>query len=180
MNTPPKFPSILNGAIVSAVLGIIMSVPTMMFMRDMSPFLLSGLGLLNCLMLPIAGAFTAVWHYNRVLSGGAKAGDGATLGAGALALGSMFSSSISYIFQLLGLFPTNEEIKQMSMDMQRDMLGKQGMDADQIEQALQSSQQFDFLSNPILQVVLGVVMMGVIGAVMGAIAAAMVFKVREY
>ncbi|MBN8588970.1 MAG: hypothetical protein J0L94_11700 [Rhodothermia bacterium] len=81
---------------------------------------------------------------------------------------------------MLGLFPTNEEIKRMSMDMQRDMLGKQGMDAEQIEQALQSSQQFDFLSNPILQVVLGVVMLGVIGAVMGAIAAALVFKVREY
>ncbi|HCR49985.1 MAG TPA: hypothetical protein DIW24_10165 [Bacteroidetes bacterium] len=179
MNAPSKFPSILNGAIVSALLGIVMSIPTMLFMRDLSPFALSGLGLLNCLILPLAGAFTAVWHYNRVQNGQSAAGEGAALGAGALALGSLFSSALSFIFQMTGLFPSNEEIKQISEDMQRNLLGKQGMDAEQIEQAIQSSQQFNFLSNPVVQIVVGVVMMGVVGAIMGAIAAALVFRSKE-
>lgn len=179
MNAPSKFPSILNGAIVSALLGIVMSIPTMLFMRDLSPNVLSGIGLLNCLIVPLAGAFTAVWHYNRVQNGASAAGEGAAIGAGALALGSLFSSALSFVFQMAGLFPSNEEMKRMGEDMQRDLLGKQGMDAEQIEQAIQSSQQFDFFSNPVLQVVIGVMVMGVVGAIMGAVAAALVFKSKE-
>lgn len=159
---PTKTPSILLGALVTTVLGLFMAV--MSFSGGTAGQYLSSL---ICCLTGIAGAGVAVWHYANTHKLTLKAGAGAGLGALAVAVGGLISYVITEALQAVGLFPTDAEI----MEQQRQQLLAQGMDPAQVDQGLQFAQTFQ---GPI-GVVVNVIVLAILGAVFGAIAAS-VFK----
>lgn len=162
---PNKSQSVLLGALITAVLGLIMAVIS--FSGGTAGQYLTSL---VCCLTAVIGASVAVWHYTNTYDLTISAGTGAGLGALALAAGGALSYVVSEALQAVGLFPSDAAI----LEQQRQQLLAQGMDPAQVDQGLQFAQTFQ---GPI-GAVANVVVMAILGAVVGAIAAS-IFKRGE-
>ncbi len=162
---PSKSRSVLIGAGVAAVLALIQVVLTVSG-GTAGQYLSS----LVCCLVAILGAGTAVWHYTSANRLTIPAGTGAGLGAAAVAAGYLVAYVVGEVLQALGVTPSDAEIIARS----RQQLVDQGMDPAQIDQGLQMA---EMLSGP-LGAAVSLLMLAVLGAVAGAIAAA-VFKRGE-
>lgn len=159
---PSKSPSILLGAAVAAVLGLLQ-----LFLASSGGTSGQYLSGLVCCLVAIAGAGGAVWHYTTTHKLTIPAGTGAGLGAAAVAAGYALTYVIGEILQAVGVTPSDEELLEMS----RSQLIDQGMDPSQVDQALEMGQM---MSGP-LGAVVGLVVLAILGAIIGAVAAS-VFK----
>ncbi len=163
---PSKVPSILVGAAVATILGIVVQ-----FVNTgpaVGNQVLGGImGCIACLAYAIAGVI-AVYHYTNTHGLTISPGSGAGLGALAGVAGALIGYLIGLLLQTVGVFPSAEELMQMQMEMMRD----QGMTEDQIE----AVEQFAGFSQGPIAVAIAVVFGAILGAIGGAIGAAMFKK----
>ena len=159
---PSKSRSILIGAAVAAVLAFIQG------------FLAVGggtsgqyLGSLLCCLVAAAGAGTAVWHYTTTHNLTIPAGTGAGLGAAAVSAGYLVAYLIGVVLQAVGLRPSNAEL----LEQGRQQMIDQGMDSALVDQGMGVA---EMASGP-LGAAITLLVMAVLGAIVGAIAAS-VFK----
>ncbi len=160
---PSKNQSVLLGALVSAVLGVVLSI--LAFQGGMAAQMLGSCAL--CLAA-FAGPLVAVWHYTDTNDLTIPAGSGAGLGALTGVVGAVISWVLAFALRSIGLIPTVAEIQ----ERQRDMFIERGMDPAQLDQAISSS---SWMSGPIPELVMGIVVGAIVGAIGGAIGAA-IFK----
>ena len=160
---PSKTQSILLGALVSAVLGTVLSI--LAFSGGMALQVLSGCG--ACLAA-FVGPMVAVWHYTSTHGLTVSAGSGAGLGAITGVVGAVISAVLAFVFRAVGLVPTVAEMQ----EQQREMMVERGMDPAQIDQAIASSA---WMSGPVAEIVIGLLAGAIVGAIGGAIAAS-IFK----
>lgn len=155
---PSKLQSILLGAVVYAVVSVVLAVIGQA----------AGLGnvggavllLFSCLIGLALGAMP-VWHYTSTHQLTVPAGTGAGMGAGALAIGVIIAAILQFALVAAGVMTDPQELMM-------DQWEAQGMTQEQIEMA----QTF---SNPLISTAIGLVIGAVIGAVGGAIGAS-IFK----
>lgn len=159
---PNKIPSIGLGAAAYAVAALITG-----FVTIQGGASAQYVTMVLCCVSALLGPAVAVWHYTTTHDLTVPAGTGAGLGAAAVVLGGLLSYGITAILQMIGTYPTNDEL----MERQRDQLLAQGLEPEQIDTALQMAELF---SGP-LGIVLNIIVAAVIGAIGGAIAAS-VFK----
>jgi hypothetical protein len=167
-----KQSSIILGAVVAALLGTLSGILAVQNPGN------TALGMLPCMLWIIAAALT-VWHYTNTHKVSIKPGEGASMGAMALGLGGLISGVLSYVLQMIGVTPSNEEIRAQAIEQARKAYEEQGMSPEQIEQAIgMVESSMGFMSNPILGIVMGIVFSVIIGAIVGAVAAAIFKKGR--
>ena len=155
---PSKTQSILLGAAVYTVASLITGFIAIQG-GGASSYLTSAL----CCVSALIGPFVAVWHYTSTNNLTVPAGTGAGLGAAAIVAGGVVSYLITLLLQAVGVYPSQEDM----VEMQRDQMAAQGMEPEQIEQAMGMVEMF---SGP-LGILVNLVVAAVIGAVAGAIAA---------
>ncbi|MEL6444763.1 MAG: hypothetical protein AAF089_04895 [Bacteroidota bacterium] len=156
-----KLPSILIGAAVYVLLGLLASV-----LSSMGSAAGMFAGILSCVTVLLAAA-TAVWHYTSTnaltISGGQGAGMGVVVGL----VGAVIAGSLSLLLIQLGVLPD-------PMDIAREQWRTQGLSEEQIEQM---GGWAEAASGPI-GIVIGAAVGMVLGAAGGAIGAA-IFKKGE-
>ncbi len=153
-----KSQSILLGALVAALLGIILS-----YVAQLNQYL----GLFVCCIPGIVAGLIAVWHYTDAEQVTLRAGQGAQLGAISAAIGSIISSLVVLLLQQVGLMRGTEE----QLEIQRQQMMEQGMDPAQIDQALGFAESMT--SPPAMAgfMLVGILVAALIGAIGGAIGA---------
>ncbi len=159
---PSKTPSIALGAAVYAVAGLIMGFIAINT-GQAGQYLVSVL----CCLAALAGPAVAVWHYTSTNHLTIPAGQGAGLGAAAVAIGGLVSYGITRLLQAVGAYPSAAEM----LERQRDQLVAQGMDPEAIAQAMQMGELFQGVGGALVQIVV----VALIGAIGGAVAAS-IFK----
>ena len=159
---PDKNPSILLGASVYAVLSLITAFIAMNSGTG-GQYASSAL----CCLIAISVPAITVWHYTSTNQLTIPAGTGAGLGALAIVIGGLVSYAIQKVLQLIGAFPSDDEI----LDRTRDQLLDQGMDPAQVDQTMEMSQMF----TGFVGVLISLAIAAVIGAIAGAVAAS-IFK----
>ncbi|WP_420457306.1 hypothetical protein [Rubrivirga sp.] len=159
---PSKTPSIVLGAAVYAVAGLIIGFIAINTGQT-GQYLVGVL----CCLAALAGPAVAVWHYTSTNGLTIPAGTGAGLGAAAVALGGLVSYGITRLLQAVGAYPSNAEL----LERQRDQLIAQGMEPEAIEQAMQMGEMFQGIGGAIVNLVIA----ALIGAIGGAVAAS-IFK----
>lgn len=159
---PSKSQSIVLGAAVYTVAGLI------------TAFVALGAGASGqylvgvlCCVSALLGPFVAVWHYTTTNELTIPAGQGAGIGAVTIVLGGVVSYAITLVLQTVGAYPSDAEL----LERQRDQLVAQGLEPEQIEQALQMGEMFQGAGG----VAINLVVAALIGAIAGAVAAS-VFK----
>lgn len=160
-----KNQSILLGALVTALIGIILA-----YVAQANQYL----GLLVCCVPGIFGALLAVWHYADTEGVTLTSGEGAKMGAVTGAIGSILSTLLSLILQKVGLMKDPME----QMEHQRTQLELQGLSPEQIEQAMGMAEQLTSPAFLVVFALLGIVIGALIGAAGGAIGAGL-FKKGE-
>ncbi len=130
----------------------------------------SYIGLINlaCCAGVILGAIVSVWHYTDDQNVTIEAGDGALIGAGAGAIGALFSTIVTLaIVQPLGL-----GLDQVMMDY------LQGMDlpAETREQIEMQAEQGSSIGGMAFGALFNIVLFSIFGAIGGAIGAALFQK----
>jgi hypothetical protein len=153
---PSKLQSILLGAVVYAIVSVVLAVlgQAMTLGTAGGAILL----LFSCLFGLALGALP-VWHYTSTHQLTIPAGTGAGMGAGALAIGVIIAAILQFALVAAGVMTDPQELMM-------DQWEAQGMTPEQIETA----QAF---SNPLISTAIGLVIGAIIGAVGGAIGAAM-------
>jgi hypothetical protein len=159
---PSKSQSILLGAAVYTVAALITGFVAING-GTVGGYLASAL----CCVSALLGPFVAVWHYTSTNRLTIPAGTGAGMGAAAIALGGIVSYLITLLLQAVNVYPSNAEM----MERQREQLVAQGLEPEQIEQAMQMGEMFQGVAGAAINLVIA----ALIGAVAGAIAAS-VFK----
>lgn len=141
--------AILIGAIVTALLST------------------SYLGIINvfCCLGTIIGGIVATWQYARLTETTFETGDGAVLGAGAGALGSVFATLLDRLLRPLGL--DGQSLITSGLERVLDLQAMQ-----QIRQQMEAQQQSQSFITVLFSLILGVVVYAVFGAIGGAIGAA--------
>lgn len=165
---PDQKQSIVLGALITALLGVLLA----FFTQGGGQVSSAVAGLAACCLAPIAGALMAVWHFTDTHSVTLGTGEGAKLGAVAAAVGSVLSSALTYLFRLLGIFPGPEE----QVEMMRERMFEQGMTEEQVNQALEMSQNF---MSPVAQigfVIAAIFIFAIVGAAGGALGSALFKK----
>ena len=165
---PDQKQSILLGALVTALLGLLLA----FFSQGGGQMSAAVAGMAACCLAPLAGALMALWHFTDTHTVTLSTGEGAKLGAITAALGSVLSSALTYLFRFLGIFPGPEE----QVDMMRERMYEQGMTEEQVNQALEMSQNF---MSPVAQlgfVIAAVFIFAVVGAAGGALGSALFKK----
>ncbi len=163
---PSKVPSIVVGAAVAVIIGVVTQFVTTG--PAMGNQVLSGvMGCLACLAYAIAGV-VAVYHYTNTHGLTISPGSGAGLGALAAVAGALVAYLIGLLLQTVGVMPSADEMMQMQMELMRD----QGMSEEQIEQV----GQFAGMSQGPIAIAIAVVVGAILGAIGGAIGAAMFKK----
>lgn len=159
------------GGLVGGVLALLFSL-LVIFVPDLATIL----GWVSCLVVPIVATYLAIsMHTNAV--GAITAGEGAKLGALALALAGLLSSVIMQLLQLVHVVPTQQEIMDRQWEIQAEKMSSQGMSAEQIEQARAMGESIaGVFTNPVVAIISSVAMYAILGAVIGAIAAAVLSK----
>ncbi|MEL7170020.1 MAG: hypothetical protein AAGN64_11795, partial [Bacteroidota bacterium] len=109
-----KLPSILIGAAVYVVLGLLASV-----LSSMGSALGMLAGILSCVTVLIAAA-TAVWHYTSTNSLTISGGQGAGMGVVVGLVGAVIAGSLSLLLIQLGVLPD-------PMDITREQWRTQGL-----------------------------------------------------
>lgn len=120
-----------------------------------------------CCLFALVGPGVTVWHYASTNSLTVPPGTGAALGAITIAAGGAVSYAVQKLLQVVNVYPSDAEM----MERQRQQLVAQGMDAEAIEQAMQMGEMFSGIGGAIFNLVI----LSVVGAIAGAIAAS-VFK----
>ena len=156
---PSKTQSILIGAVVYIVLGLLIN------------FLFQGggmvAGFLACL-IPLSSGLVAVWHYTATHNLTIPGGQGAGMGALAGLAGAVVASAIAYALISAGVLPDPIEAARIQME-------GQGMSDEQIDSAMAMVERF---SNPVIGLAIGAVVGTLLGAISGAIGA-VIFKKGE-
>lgn len=165
---PSKTTSVLIGAAVYAVVGALMSFVA--FRGGLATMALGGCG--ACLAA-FAGPAVAVWHYVTAHRLTLPAGSGAGLGAVTGLVGAVASTALAFALRAASVLPTPAE----AADIQRRLLAEAGFDAAQVDAQVQSGQA---MSGPIAEFAIALVAGLVIGAIGGAIAAAVVKRGEDY
>lgn len=159
---PSKNPSVLLGAAVYAVASLITGFVALNGGQT-GQYLVSVL----CCLFALLGPGVAVWHYTSTNGLTVPAGVGAGMGAAAVFLGGLVSYGISRVLQAVNVYPSDAEM----LERQRDQLIAQGMEPEAIESAMQMGEMFQGVGGALINLVI----VAVIGAIGGAIAAS-VFK----
>ncbi len=155
---PSKNQSILLGALVSVVLGVVLAF--IAYSGSMAGMVVGGCG--GCLAA-FVGPVIAVWHYTNTHNLTLPAGSGAGLGAITGVAGSVLSWAVTLVLRAVGVFPTAEEVARRSSEM----FGAGGTDVPDMSGS--------FMSSPIGELLIGLLVGAIVGAIGGAIAAS-VFK----
>ena len=155
---PNKAPSILLGALVSLVLGVILAF--IAYSGSTAGMMLGGCG--ACLAA-FVGPGAAVWHYTNTHRLTLPVGSGAGLGAMTGMLGAVFSWAATFLLRSVGVFPTAEEWARRT----QEAFGGSGADVPDMSGS--------FLSSPVGELLIGLVVGAIVGAIGGAVAAS-IFK----
>ena len=162
---PDQKQSILIGALVTALLGVLLAY----FSQGGGQAAATVSGLVACCVPALAGSLMALWHYTDVYAVTLSTGEGARLGAVTAAVGSILSALLTYLLRFVGVFPDTEE----QIEMMREEMVDQGMSPEQIDQALEFSQNF---MSPLAQVgfvIAAVFIYALVGAGGGALGSAL-------
>lgn len=159
---PDKTPSILLGAAVYVVVSLALSFIALNGGTS-GQYLTSAL----CCLFAVVVPAVAVWHYTHTYHVTIPAGTGAGIGALAIVLGGVVSYVIQKGLQVVGAFPSDAEI----LERTREQLSLQGLEPEQIEQAMGMSEMFQ----GVVGFAINLVIAAVIGAIAGAVAAS-IFK----
>lgn len=169
---PSKQSSIIFGVVVAALLGAISSLIATQLVGS------TFASLIPCL-IAIIPAFIAVWHYTNTHQISISAGEGASLGAMVMVIGSILSGLLNLGLQAIGLTPTQAEIKALAEATVEKQWKDQGLSPEQIQQSKEMMSSMDWIYNPLLGIISGIVIGLVIGAICGAIAATIFKKGNE-
>ena len=120
-----------------------------------------------CCLFALLGPAVTVWHYTSTHRVTIPPGTGAGLGAITVAAGGAISYGITKLLQMVNVYPSDAEM----MERQRQQLVAQGLEPEAIEQAMQMGEMFSGVGGAMINIV----MLAVVGAIAGAIAAS-VFK----
>ena len=167
---PSKTPSILFGAAVSVALGLAGALLV-------SRLSLSGqmaVGTATCL-LAFAGPFLAVRHYVRASGQPMAVGPGAGLGAVTGVVGGLLTAALQQLLVALDVLPDAAE----AIAAQREQLVAAGMPPEQIAEILRIAEASATAATPFLSVALNGVTGLLVGALGGALAAALVKGTRR-
>lgn len=130
-------------------------------------------GILTCCGIPFIGAFITIWHYSNAHGTKLNAGDGAGLGALALSFGAIISGVLSWVLQTLGLTPSQQELLAMQKTQMTAQWRAQGMSDEQIDTMVQQTEKWTtMLGHPLIAMLSSVVVFAIMGAICGAIVAA--------
>jgi hypothetical protein len=166
-----KNESVWMGAIISAGVALLFSL-AIIFLHPPTN-LQSILGIVVCCGVPFIGAFVTIWHYTTTQQTSINAGQGAGLGAMALALGALVSGAISWVLQLLHITPSQDELWAMQKAQLMETYRQQGMSEDQIDNVIQMGEKWaKTLSHPLIAMAMNIVIFAIMGAICGAVAAA--------
>jgi hypothetical protein len=145
-----KQQAILTGALVAGVLSV------------------SYLGIINllCCLGVIVGGAVAARRYIGMTGESLEAGDGAVLGAGAGAGGSVLASLLDRVLRPVGL-----DQQSILMNTFEAFLAPQAME--QLRQQMEMAQQNQTVFSMIFSVLVGLVLFAVFGAIGGAIGASL-------
>lgn len=161
---PSKTQSILLGAAIGTVLGLVQ-----LFLASNGGTAGQYLSSAVCCLTAVFGAGGAVWHYTSTHRLTIPAGTGATMGSAALVLGAVVSGAIGWLLQLVGVVPSDEVLLERAR--QQALEQNPNLEPEQLDQIMQFTET---MSGP-LGMVAGIVVMALLGAIVGAIAAS-VFK----
>ena len=159
---PSKSSSILLGVAVYAVFSLIIGFIAINGGQT-AQYLVSAL----CCLAALLGPALTVWHYTSTNAVTVPAGTGAGLGAITILGGGLVNYVISRVLQMLDVYPTDAEMAERS----RDQLIAQGLEPEAIESAMKMT---EMMQGPI-GVAATLVVLAVVGALAGAVAAS-VFK----
>lgn len=159
---PSKTTSILIGAAVYAVVGALMT-----FVSISGGLATAALGGCGACLAAFAGPVVAVWHYVTTYRLTLPAGSGAGLGAITGLAGAVLSTVLTFVLRAINVFPTAAE----AVEIQRRLMIEAGLDAAQVDAQLAAGQA---MSGPVFEIGVAVVSGLVIGAIGGAIAAAVI------
>lgn len=153
---PSKTQSVLIGAVVYIVLGVLIQV--------LFPGGGAVVGILGCLV-SLSSGLAAVWHYTSTQNLTIPAGQGAGMGAIAGLVGALIGVAIGFILISAGILPEPLEVA-------RDQMENSGMSEAEIDNAMSMVERF---SNPVFSGAIAAVIGTIAGAISGAIGA-VVFK----
>lgn len=152
--------AILLGALVTGLLATVFAIMNPTGQNQ-------ALGFAACCLPALLGPLTAIWNYTNAESLSLATGEGAKMGFMAGAGGALISGVLGLVLRMVGVLPSVEEV----IEIVRDTMAEQGAPP---EAADISIKMVELFSGP-LGIVVGVVIMGVIGAIVGMIGAA-IFK----
>ena len=165
---PSKTTSVLIGAVVYAVVGAVMA-----FVAVSGGLATAALGSCGACLAAFAGPVVAVWHYVTTYKLTLPAGSGAGLGAITGLVGAVLSTALTAVLRAVDVLPTVAE----AAEIQRQLFIDAGMDAAQVEAQLQAGQA---MSGPVVEIGIAVLSGLIVGAIGGAIAAAVVKRGEDY
>lgn len=151
-----KFQSILLGSMIVGLLAALFGLVQYNVQSQV-------LATVSCCVIPTIGALMATWHYTSTNSLTISAGEGATMGLAACALGYVVSVVLSVLISFTGLIPSPFDV-QAVLDITRDSMVESGSSEEEMEVALGMIEQYFFLFS-----LIGIVAYGLFGAVVGAI-----------
>lgn len=157
-----RFPSVLVGAAVYAVLGLIVAV--LAVKGGQTGATVSGL--LSCVLMLLV-PMVAVWHHTSTNKTTISLGAGAGMGALSLIIGGAIAAGVQKVLQLIGTLPSDAEM----MRIARAQMVQQGLTAEQMAPALSMAEMFQ---GP-LGIAAGLLVAALVGAIGGLIGAA-IFK----
>lgn len=156
---PSPRQSIILGAVVTALVGVILAFPA----QSGNPVL----GFVACCLPAIIGGLLVTWHYTNTHGVPLNLGSGAKYGAVTAALGAVGGAVLQLLLTAVGVFPNTAE----RIEMQRDRMLEQGMTEEQIEQGMQMVEFFTGPGGQAISIAIGVVLFALIGALGGLIGA---------
>ncbi len=165
METPAKSQSILLGAVVTGVLGVIFSLAAQQY---------QWLGFISCCLVPIVGGLLAVWHYTTTHELTIPGGEGAKIGALTALFGNILSSILAVVLSFVGI-GHNPFSSKAAREAALRQLENQNIPPEAYDQALQQIERFTSPGFILLFAVIGLIAYALVGAVGGAIGAS-IFK----
>ena len=163
METPSKTPSILLGAVVTGILGVIFSIASQQY---------QWLGIISCCLVPITGGILAVWHYTTTYELTIPGGEGARIGALTAFLGNILASILAVILSFVGI-GHNPFSSEAAREAALQQLERQNLPPEAYDQALQQIERFTSPEFIFLFALVGLIVYVLIGAVGGAIGSAL-------
>ncbi len=152
--------AILLGALITGLLATVFAIMNPTGQNQ-------ALGIAACCLPALLGPLTAIWNYANAESLSLSTGEGAKMGFMVGAAGGLISGVLGLLLRMVGVLPSIADV----VETVRDTMAEQGAPS---EAADMSIKMIELFSGP-LGIVVGIVVMGIIGAVVGMIGAA-IFK----